>query len=191
MSRDDYADPDYYAGIMARDWFMGEKRKVRESADACRMAAMFPSVTRVNGHRLEIDGPAGAFVVRQVMADLEAAEYMLEHAEEYVAEWGDLAPEVALEEAHRTITRAWRVLHAAAKHTRSLRDLMRIARVVRRTVGLRMRVTLRAARPATIRQAEDRHERPAPLLSLSLAAHGPPARGGFSMSPQLAGGGPL
>ena len=191
VSRDDYEDPDYLAGMIAHDWWMGEKGKARESLDSCRMAAMFPSVTRVNGQRLEIDGPAGAFVVRQVLADLEAAEYMLEHAEEYVAEWGDIAPEVALEEAHRTIARAWRVLHAAAKHTRSLRDLMRIARVVRLTVALRLRLTLRAARPATLAEAKDRRERPAPLLSLSLAAHGPPARGGFSMSPQPAGGGLL
>jgi len=191
VSRDDYQDPDYLAGVVAHDWWMGEKGKAWESLEACRMAVAFPDVTRVNGQRLEIDGPGAAFVVRQVMADLEAAAYMLEHAEEYVAEWGDLAPEVALEEAHRSIARAWRALHAAARHTRSLRGLMEIARAVRLTVGLWGRITLRAVRPATTHEAQDRHERPAPLLSLSLAAHGPPARGGFSMSPQLAGGGPL
>jgi hypothetical protein len=34
MSRDDYADPDFLAGMIAHDWWMGEKGKARESLDS-------------------------------------------------------------------------------------------------------------------------------------------------------------
>lgn len=185
VSRDDYADPDYMAGVMAHDWFMEHASRAREDLDALRMAAVFPSVTRVNGEHPTVEGPGAAFVVGRVMRDLEHAEALLANPTEYVGEeWGDLVPEVALEAAWRIISGAWRLLLRAALHTRTLRDLMALAVAVRRLAAIRRKALALSRRPERPRPLHARRARPAAVLGLSHAAHAPPlGGGGYRVSP--------
>lgn len=191
--------PEEYAEDEARAWWDAEIAGMRDNAGTCRTALNFPDVTRVNGHRLHLEPERAAFVAAGVEALLERAEYILAHPEAYWPDtWGrddlDLipfAPGTALEVAHAVIEKAWHLLMAAARSTRNARALARVAFAFVRVVRLRRRLAMRAPRPVATFHARDRAERPAPLISLTQAAHGPPARGGFSMSPQLAGGGPL
>jgi hypothetical protein len=189
---DDHHDPDALAHTVALDWWMGEKAKAREALDTCRMAVELPGAVRVNGEHLHLEGvPAAGFVVDEVRRQLGCAEALLESPEGYHDEWGELAPEVALEDAHALISRAWRVLLAAARNARTAREAVLIARALVHVVQLRRRIAVRAFRPPRARAAARWIARPQPLISLTQAAHGPPAYGRFPMSPQLAGGGPL
>ena len=193
VSRDDYEDPGFLASMVAHDWFMDHAKRAREDLETCRVAATFPTVCRVNGERPIIEDAREAFVVAHVMRELDHAEALLADPAEYMGDdWDeDMAPEVALETAWRVIGRAWRTLLAAARTTRNARTLALITTALARVVSLRRRAAFRAPRPEASRPERSHLERRAPLISLTQAAHGPPAPGWFAMSPQLAGGGRL
>ena len=148
------------------DWWVTSKRWARGRIADCRVAA-------------EAVAEAGALLVSRVDSELARAEGLLADPDAVLGdEWGELAPEVALEQVAVIITRALRVLKAAATRTRSVRDLLGITLALRRVESIAARV----ANLTPERSALDRWRAPAFTSNASLIAlvatrpvHGPPA----------------
>ena len=152
----------------ALDWWLTQQGTARGRIADCRMAAEYVA-----------DAGAVGLLVARVNRDLARAEALLDNPDALMGDdWGELAPEVALEDASRIIARARRLLKAAASRTRSVRDLLRIGVALRRVESLAARIV----HGTPNRLALTRWRAPAPTSNASPVAlvatrpvHGPPA----------------
>lgn len=154
------------AADAALDWWLTQQGTARSRIADCRMA-----VDALAG--------AGGLLLDRVHRDLAYAEALIADPEGLIGdEWGDLAPEVAVEQAARIITRTRRLLKAAAARTRSLRDLHRIGLALRRVESLATRVVHCTPNRLTLTRwrapAATSNASPVALVA-TRPVHGPPA----------------
>ena len=155
--------------MISLDWWVTHKGMARGRIADCRMAV----------EAVPDAGAAGlALLVARVNRDLDHAEALLADPDGFMGdEWGELAPEVSLEQVSLIINRARRLLKAAASRTRNARDLLRIGVALRRIERLAARIGPRAPRRLGLMPRRAPAATPSASLVAIVAtrpAHGPP-----------------
>lgn len=157
------------ADMLALDWWVTHRGTARGRVADCRMAVEAVSDAGAAGR---------ALLVARVNRDLDHAEALLADPDGLMGdEWGELAPEVSLEQVSLIINRARRLLKAAASRTRNARDLLRIGVALRRIERLAARIAPRAPRRLGLMPRRAPAATPSASLVAIVAtrpAHGPP-----------------